>query len=475
MATKEYKNNSNPIDEELIDSLGALYLATFDSVLKTTSRTVDNMIKMTSLMSQHIVISDTQALDNKGLRNLILKRKKVVDFLQIPAAENKLPLLISMRPGCNNFEDVLKNMLFRKRPMLFSSLPLKKRKKIEKVYRKGKEKSLGSFYDIAGDDFCQYINLLCEIYGKNNKSIVHWKPLAHNYPVEITKALKHRLTFFQFLKEGGHYTGSDEAARECCEKMNHFINDTEGKIIDGEKVQIDRSILYDFIDQFPHPNNWDWKGILKHTVLDKPYHGNFAFSNRFDRVLDREMWGIGFNDYSIHLSKQAQEAVPLDELKIKKLPLNFDEVSYEQIAELRGGGEISKLLANMKNSKDETEYVESINLLLDYLTQEFEKHQKTATEKAWRIVRSFRAPLSWRHQLAEEDVSRFDAISYVSRALSLLFGVGIGTLEGHPKEGYEMGSSLGDFIDMYIRNIHEARNREDELNRIIFLIHTHRK
>lgn len=217
---------------------------------------VELIIKMGALFSEQIILSDTQFVDNKGVRNLFLNRLGENGFQDFLSET----IMVGIRPGFSSFSELVDQQI--KKGMIFSSFPSKPRKAIvngdiKNIY------ALNTLYPNLR--FKPYIEALDKIYEDLNKICIPYDP--RSFPDLVEKNLEN-------TKE------LDAHAKRLCGEL---MSRTKGELkLKMEENPPGRSDFYNAIDKSPY--NPKSKEIVKRFFVDSAYNKNFWDANEFNAL-----------------------------------------------------------------------------------------------------------------------------------------------------------------------------------------------
>ena len=214
---------------------------------------VELIIKMGALFSEQIILSDTQFVDNKGVRNLFLNRlgeKGFQDFFSET-------IMVGIRPNFSSFSELVDQQI--KKGMIFSSFPSKPQKAIVN----GEIKNIDALHTLYPNlRFKPYIAALDKIYEDLDKIKIKYK----SFPDLVEKNLEN-------TKE------LDAHAKRLCGELMSITKD-ELKL--KKKETPDRSDFYNAIDKSPY--NSKSKETVKRFFVDSAYNENFWDTNEFNAL-----------------------------------------------------------------------------------------------------------------------------------------------------------------------------------------------
>lgn len=306
---------------------------------------VELIIKMGALFSEQIILSDTQFVDNKGVRNLFLNRlgeKGFQDFFSET-------IMVGIRPGFSSFSELVDQQI--KKRMIFSSFPSKPRKAIvngdiKNIY------ALNTLYPNLR--FKPYIEALDKIYEDLNTIDIKYDPKS--FPDLVEKNLEN-------TKE------LDAHAKRLCEEL---MSRTKDELKLKMEENPGRSDFYNAIDKSPY--NPKSKEMVKRFFVDSAYNKNFWYANKFNALNHP-----GENDANLFASAYPNIVKEFESSKdIIKLPtipsevkINLNEIDFNFLHTLHTDNkkEIEKL-SLIRTAKNVESADEKLENYINFLTQE---------------------------------------------------------------------------------------------------------
>lgn len=302
---------------------------------------VELIIKMGALFSEQIILSDTQFVDNKGVRNLFLNRlgeKGFQDFFSET-------IMVGIRPGFSSFSELVDQQI--KKRMIFSSFPSKPRKAIvngdiKNIY------ALNTLYPNLR--FKPYIEALDKIYEDLNKIDIKYKsfPDLVEKNLESTKELE------------------AHAKRLCGELMSRTKDELK------MKENPDRSDFYNAIDKSPY--NFKSKEIVKRFFVDSAYNENFWDANEFNALNHPSESDANLFAYAYpNIVKEFESSK--DIIKLPPIPsdikIDLNEINFNFLHTLHTDNkkEIEKL-SLIRTAKNVESADEKLEKYINFLTQE---------------------------------------------------------------------------------------------------------
>lgn len=307
------------------------YPATLDPWLRHSHKSADRLLKLIALTSSHVVLSDNQVINNPGLQRLF-RREDVRRFLEtINPITNKLPFVIALREGARDFDDVLFQLVVdREIPAIIPWMNSDQQTKIEKAYSDGKSKTLGPFYDIAGNDFIEHIGFLNSLFKYRYSGMVSWKGLKERYPTLVGNSIG---SFLNGVNDSRLDPAQQYNLKKICEELLLSLEDSH---------KANRSNLYRIIQRASIDTSMKARLTLK--LLTQPYHNNIAEVCSFHQVTGPEYMHSPFPGLFSSIAKQLRTLNPIETYEIDQFPIQIEQISYSRITKIRQGATFHNIL-----------------------------------------------------------------------------------------------------------------------------------
>lgn len=326
----------------------------------TETTRVENIFKLSALFSKQIILSDTQFVDNRGIRDLFLNNKDFQDFLGKTT-------LVGLRPRISSFSELVEQQI--KGKFRYSSFP----SKVQKAVERGEIKNiyhLNSRYPEL--QFEYFIEKLDDLYDKTkNKINVDYQSYANLVEKSLERA--------DNLQDIG-------AKKLCSELMSRTKDELKLK----NKENPDRSIFYSTIEKSPY--NSQSKNIVKRFFIDYEYNRNFWDTNGFNCLThpnneDTNTFKQGYTNIAeeFESNKYMIELPPFH----SDGKLYFEDIDFEFLYNLHSDTYnkrlIDKFLSQIQSAKDPNSAEESLKDYLDFLMplvrERYMKKGKTHVKK----------------------------------------------------------------------------------------------
>lgn len=335
-----------------------------------------NILKLSSLFSENIILYDTQLVDNKGIQDLFLSDKNFQDFF----CES---ITVGMRKDGNTFHDIVDKQI--KNGMRYSSLPLPIQTKIERKEIKGLDHLNSLHTDLK---LGQFVKILDEKYeeSKNIKEIDYGSNY-NTYPTRVKEYVENEPIIANF---------KNLYVKELCDQLM----DMASKEMDSKKGNhITRSIFYSAIEKSPYSE--EVKKTVKWHIIDKLYNENFwkgrgfncfdHYSEKYVEFLNDVCTKNSFNNQKFNISYATfPNKINLDNIDFKFLK----EFHSENKKEIKDNfSEIRRHEASVdvgKNKDAEYPIKEHISLL----QKEICKLETNKTKKNFRNVETVTSLIS---------------------------------------------------------------------------------
>ena len=314
---------------------------------------VARIFKLSALFSKQVILSDTQFVDNTGIRNLFVEDLGFQDFLNETT-------LVGMRPKVLNFTKLVEQQLDNR--MEFSSFDYLTQVKVKKGVIQDMDQL---FNETSSLKFEYFIKGLDDVYLKSEKKR---KIDFGSYPDLVENSLK------EMLNELQH-----NDARKLCKELMYQAEKELESIETKEKV--DRTIFYSVIDKSNY--NQEAKEIAKRFFVDREYNKNFWDQNDFNCLThsserDTELFEMAFPKVvgEIDFKKRSENS------KIIELPsynlegmLYLDEIDFQSLATLRHDYKktIESYLDDIQKSEDPDSAYKNLRDYLNFLLPHINK------------------------------------------------------------------------------------------------------
>ncbi len=447
------------IEESKRTQLQCQFASTLDTVLKRDEDEVSYVAKLTLLTSKHMVLSETQLLDNRGIREF-LSRRSVRQFLKAPDLDGIRPIIACV-PSSASFEEFLKSMLHREKPMIFSSLSEEQNDEIQHHYGRGKTPGLGHFYDICakgGENFSQHLRHLEEVFDRPEDSRLKSRTLIEEYPALVSQAVEVRKSALRTriaqLKLSNNvepmYVSSTEKQYELCGQVE--------KALQGEGLNINRSVLYDKINKSEMPE--PLKELIKRQVLDHPYNQNIAIPNGFHYITGDEYRSSSLWEGDPIIAKKVEELRAEEFGTIPCLPVSIEQIDFETIARIRDSHSFARNLENLCNpTSDKSAFLREH---FSFLVGELQLQPKGLKK----LLRRFTLDEQTKAELAESGFSVGDVATYLVKGGTFVISEAVGWWAGVPLVGGLIGLGLENAFESTFIKPHKER----ELKHVLSLL-----
>lgn len=304
---------------------------------------VELIIKMGALFSEQIILSDTQFLDNKGVKNLFLNRLGENGFQDFLSET----IMVGIRPGFSSFSELVDQQI--KKGMIFSSFPSKPQKAIVN----GDIKNIDALHTLYPNlRFKPYIVELDKIYEDLNKIDIKFK----SFPDLVEKNLEN-------TKELNAHP------KRLCEEL---IGRTKDELKLKKKEKPDRSDFYNAIDKSSY--NPKSKETVKRFFVDSAYNENFWDANEFNALNHPNENDANLFAYAYpNIVKEFETSK--DIIKLPPIPsdikIDLNEINFNFLHTLHTDNkkEIEKL-SLIRSAKNVESADEKLEKYITFLTQE---------------------------------------------------------------------------------------------------------
>jgi hypothetical protein len=323
------------IEESKRRDLQLQFVATLDTVLRRKRRDTEFVLKLGALTAKHMVMSDTQLLDNEGIRQLLLHDGAFKEFLTAADVDGVGPIVCCVRSP--KLEEILRNMVVeRDRPMLFSSLSGATNERLQALAPT--ERDIEGFLDIAGPEYRDYVErldgMLFDEHARSS-SLLPWAKWRWEYSDLVREALAAKI---RVLKSGAGRTAASKEAKDALGVCEHLQRSIESR-------RVDRSALYRELRQVPGKRALK-EGIIR-EIIDRPYIDNMVLSNGFHRIGGREHTWPYFEAMAPLSANLVTRLKPVSQIQINALPLRIEQIGWEHICEVRSSDAFQKLISRL--------------------------------------------------------------------------------------------------------------------------------
>ena len=367
---------SNEVHSDLRDiRFDVVFPSGLDTVLQQNQdfigerRRVERIIKLDLLFAKHLMVSDTQLVDNIGVHSLF-SDNSFMDFVKTRHSDGVIPLIANVRPGVNDFGEVVDKMLRAK--MIFSHLPLEPQE--NQLY--ASECTRPALYCLAqheGRNLEEHVRRLDIVYQATNR--VTWTMPRKRYP-NLVKHLFGKL-WPQFPDKSLY------AVSQLKEKLLDAIdNPPKDRPEDNPPT---RSTFYRIIKSYQ--SRTSLKNDFRVLFVDFPYNLNFALSHRLQLVSHGEfrqrIYERLLPEPAIEYSKTRFWRVhPEIVEETRKLPLDY--LSWEDLYSIRRETDFSANLDKLRTTSVDSQLSESARDIK--LQEAMKEHVQFLIEKACQLL-----------------------------------------------------------------------------------------
>jgi hypothetical protein len=431
------------------------YVATLDPWLRRDHKDIDRLLKLGCLTSHHLVISDNQLVNNKGLHRL-LRRRDVAEFLLSPDNDGAVPIVISLRQNANSFEDVISELVVnRERPAIFPWMSPEQQSRLDHAYTGQKRKTLGPFFDIAGKAFADHVATLNRFVDAKKSTLVAWRGLQSTY-LSFVETATHG--FMKSVRLEGCGSRNQKNVLAVCEQLL-------GQIQNGSEVN--RSNLSRFIADSPLRK--EAKRFLELKVLHEPYHTNFASSGRFSLITGNEYHSNRLDSLFPDLASKVKTIPISDITDLELLPLSLDQIPYARIQKIRNSESFKKLTFTIQDVPLERR-VSLVRDLLSLIHSELEREPRALRKLGKLRLSVLLAPQDIQTRLSEVGLSFADVMGYLSTSAAFLAGEAIGQMVGVFGIGGLAGTGAGILVEHVVDRSLIKPGKRREFGQIVQLL-----
>lgn len=343
--------------------------ATLDTPHQRSLRDTSSIAKVLLLTSRHFVLSDSQLIDNGGLRKLF-QNEQFLRCLSETSSANSPPVFACMRGG-ESFEAVLKAWLIdREAPQVLASLSSARNQEIQNKYRRvgrSKPKTLGPFYDIcrkAGVDFESYLDGLERIFPSAARFQSTWPKGDYQEAVSHTLAGRREglAKHLAVLTKSG-MPAADQARiieeLRLCDTLITALADKKG---------VDRGYCWTLIHS--SAARAPVKELLQREVLENIYNARLAECNECDLIRGDECARDTFIEGAPKLAARIEnlEGEVLKDMTV--FPMVIDEIPFKVISKVRKSENFNICMERL-SSPDIEKRLEFLPEYMNYLTGNF--------------------------------------------------------------------------------------------------------
>lgn len=433
------------------------YAASLDPWLRPSTKEVEWFIKLSALTSKHVVVSDNQVINNRGLQRL-LRRPDALEFLFTPENDGVTPLVVSLREGVDDMYDVLsKVVLDREIPPIFPWMSNEQQKRLDLARAKGSLKTLGHFFDIAGEEFVTHIDTLN--YRIGNLPIVRWHGLEESYPTLVMIAISKFVTALKKEERSDFSVSEREALLGVCDKMVQYIQ------LQGSKAN--RSNLFRIIASSQLRVAIQKTLVLK--LLDEPYHLNFAKQSGYNMITGVEYRKAVIGNLLSDIAINIQSLRPEEIIEIDEFPVLLHQVPFKRIHEIRNLYSFKHLMDALTRGSDESR-VYVLRDILNLINAELSKEPKGFGKLNKLRLSVLLPPRQLRDQLAEAGISFSDVIAILGKGGGFLAGEAAGQLVGVFGVGGLVGTGIAVVVEQLVDHAILKPKRKQEFQNIVQLL-----
>jgi len=319
---------------------------------------VEYILKEGGLFSENILLSATQFIDNRGIRDILFRGKGFKNFLVEKVK-------VGMWSDLSSFSNLVNQQI--KDNMIFSSFP----SEAQNAIKNGK---INNIIDLDKKfpqlHFKYFIEKLDEIYD-TKKNIFKLK--FQSYPDLVENNLEQNIDKIDNI----------EVKSLCSELMER--TETEFKL--HEDDEITRSIFYLAVDKSPY--NPISKNIVKHFLLDYEYNRNLYETNNLNCLThitdeDTKLFNAAFSNIPKEFKSAEYKIVDSFESEGK---INLDLIDFDFIANLYSEykNRFETYLPQIRNAKDTESIKEShqsyFDFLIPHIQNQVREKQKESNKK----------------------------------------------------------------------------------------------
>lgn len=276
------------------------------------TRTKD-IFKLSSLFSEKIVLSDTQVVDNKGIKDLFLSDENFQDFFCSSVH-------VGMRKGKSSFCEVVEEQI--EAGIKYSFLPPNIQKEIESHNIKNLDHLNRLYPKLKFDSFIKKLDNMYQ-FDENIKKIDYGSNFDL-YPKRVENIIE-KPNFIQSLK-------NPDAKKLCSAIMSMASREMELK----KKPHITRSIFYSAIEKSPYSE--EVKNTVKTTLIDRAYTENFWDFQGFNCLKHQSEGEIKALNKVCNRNYRSDQVINISCASVKN-KLNLDDINFKFLKEFHSTNE----------------------------------------------------------------------------------------------------------------------------------------
>ncbi len=435
---------------------GHSYLAALDPWRRSTVREVERLLKISSLTARRIIISDNQALNNRGLHRL-LHRPDVLEFLRRPDGDGAPLLAIALREGTLHFVEVAQRLVLRRdRPAIFPWMSVAQQAQLDTAYGHGRSSTVGPLFDIAGQTFRDHIERLETLRTSTPATTVRWSGLETGYVGATTTALRR---FRHTLERDSISALPRDKVLALCDSLLEQVE---------QGSDVNRSDLYRTISLSGLDKATQFAIRLK--CLDEPYHENFAAATRSHSITGTEYREAEVARLLETISARLLQLRPVDVFGIDEFPLLLDEVPFSRISSIRGSPAFLDLLDKLAVPQEDHKRVRVILDLLNFISAELAKEPKGLRKLISLRLHVFSPPRELMDELRAAGLSLSDLVAAASTTAGFVVGEAVGQLVGVFGVGGVLGTGATIVVEQIARRAYEKPKKQQEFQQVLQLI-----
>lgn len=322
---KEGRTMSDISNEKLyfIASLDSTYQ--YQSNKEETIR-ASTILKLSSLFSEHIILSDSQIVDNKGIKNLFVSDENFLDFF----CES---VVVGMRKGKKSFTEIVEEQI--KNGMKYSSLPPSVQKQIEDKDIKNLDHLDRLYPELK---FGLFLERLDEKYDSKKIIEIDYGKNLNRFPERVEEFLDNPFFMANF--------SNPDVKRLCDELMYLASREMELKT----SSQITRSIFYSAIQKSIYPE--EVKKTVKESIINRAYSENVWKDRGFNCLDHRSGEDVRFFNKVCNRNSMNDQIVKISYANVKN-KMDLDGINFKFLNELHSENEdlIEKNFSSIRNSE----------------------------------------------------------------------------------------------------------------------------
>jgi hypothetical protein len=439
------------IQESRRRELQLQFVATLDTVLRRKSHDTEFVLKLGALTAKHMVMSDTQFLDNEGMRQLLLHDGGFREFLTTADVDGVVPIVCCARSP--KLEKILTDMVVeRDRPMLLSSFSGETNQRLQAL--SSTERNIERFLNIAGPEYRDYVGRLNGMFFFEERakslSLLPWAEWRWEYSDLVREALEAKI---QALNDAAGLIGTSRQAEDTLRMCVHLQRSIENR-------RVDRSALYRELRKIPGKQA-SRQGITR-EIIDRPYIDNMVLSNGFHRIGGREHTRPYFEAMAPLSANPVRRLKPISEVPIAALPLRIEQIGWEHISVVRSSNSFQELIRKLcEPGANPDSRAHTLRDYFSFLHGELSRiptgHHKLRGHMKARL-KIFRVSDSEREALLKERFTLSDACGCLGKGGSFVIGKLVGLFSGIPFVGEATTTVIENLFDYMGPS--RARSRE---------------